>query len=83
MKVFVLTVERADDSGIHFDAVPFQTHEEANDEAVRRVQAFKNDIVRDFLKDGLIDENKQNSHYCTANWSMHLYAYCTIKEWDI
>lgn len=82
-KVYMLTVERADDSGVKFDAVPFKSKMEAREEARKRVEAFKDDMVREYAKDGFLEDNKENSLYCSTDWSMFLYAYCIIKECEL
>ena len=85
-KVFILSVERADDCGVKFDAVPFKEKEKASEEARKRVEAFKDDMVREYAKDGFLTDNNigdKGSIYCSTDWSMSLYVYCTIKEFDI
>lgn len=83
MKIYLLTEERADDSGVRFDAVPYLSREDAVREAEKRVKTFKDDIVREFVKDSFVDDNKPNSFFCTASWSMHLYNYCRIAEHEL
>lgn len=83
MKIYLLTEERADDNGIHFDSVPYSSMDEAVKEMSARVKKFKDDIVREFVKDEFVDEEKPDSHYCTASWTMHLYDYCKVKVFEV
>lgn len=83
MKVFILSEEKANDNGVKFDSVPFKTQDEAQIEAEKRVKTFTDEIVREYAKDDFIHEKKPNSYYCVAAWSMFLYDYCTIREYDI
>ena len=83
MSVFNLNMERADDNGLKFDSKPFPTKEEAMEEAKKRAKSFKDDIVREFARDGFDEEVRDNYVYCTANWTMTLYIYCKIVEHEI
>ena len=81
--MYVLNIERADDTGLHFDSKPFKEKADALAEARKRVETFKDDITREFVKDGYEYEEKDSYVYCTANWTMSLYIYCKIAEHEV
>ena len=83
MVIYVLNIERADDGGLKFYSQPFKSKDEALEEAGRRVNEFKDDIVREYARDGFVDERKDTYAYCTADWCMTLYIYCKLSEYDI
>ena len=80
MEVFVLKVEKAGDDGLSFDAVPFKEEEAAVAEAKKRVEDFKDEIVREYKKGTFIEDYKPESLYVATDWSMSLYIFCKVTK---
>lgn len=83
MKVYLLKEEKSLDEGISFDAVPYPSMEEAKADMTKRVESFKDSVVREFKKSEFVEDVKEDTAYITLNWSMRLYTYIRIKEFDL